>query len=160
MHGDERRIVASGCGDHGDLTSNEISCERRQPIQLSLRPVIFDRDVLTIHVTGLVQATAESRHLWSERLRRLPVQESDHRHCRLLRARRERPCRRTAEQRDERAPLHCLMPPVLSTDRIAHLGTAGDCCAAAFQSSLFRFSVACPLPQVWTKWTALKGWHT
>src|SRR5262245_48325731 len=38
------------------------------------------------------------------------------------------------------------MPPVLSTDRIAHLGTAGDCCAAAFQSSLFRFSVACPLP--------------
>src|SRR5262249_16191072 len=47
------------------LRRNEISCERRQPIQLSLRPVIFDRNVLTIHVTGLVQATAESRHLWS-----------------------------------------------------------------------------------------------
>ena len=30
------------------------------------------------------------------------------------------------------------MPPVLSTERIAHLGTAGDCCAAAFQSSLCR----------------------
>src|SRR5262245_27710185 len=32
LHGDERRIVASGRGDHGHLTSNEISRERRQPI--------------------------------------------------------------------------------------------------------------------------------
>src|SRR5262249_12280283 len=37
------------------------------------------------------------------------------------------PCRRAAEQRDELAPLHSLMPPVLPTERIAHLGTA-DCC--------------------------------
>src|SRR6516162_5448846 len=29
--------------------------------------------------------------------------------------------------RDERAPFHCPMPPVLLTERIAHLGTA-DCC--------------------------------
>jgi hypothetical protein len=28
------------------------------------------------------------------------------------------------------------MPPVLSTERIAHLGTAGDCCAAGFRPSL------------------------
>src|SRR6476620_10962890 len=33
------------------------------------------------------------------------------------------------------------MPPVLSTERIAHLGTAGDCRAAAFQSSLCRSGV-------------------
>jgi hypothetical protein len=32
----------------------------------------------------------------------------------LLRAHRERPCRRTAEHRDELAPSHCSMPPVLS----------------------------------------------
>ena len=32
-----------------------------------------------------------------------------------------------AEQRDELAPFHCPMPPVLPTERIAHLGTA-DCC--------------------------------
>src|SRR5262249_6681230 len=111
LHGDERRIVASGCGDHGDFTSNEISCERRQPIQLSLRPVIFDRNVLTIQVTGLVQATAESRHLWSERLRRLPIQESDHRHRRLLRARRERPDGYTAAKKcDEFPPPHGGLP--------------------------------------------------
>src|SRR5215468_10701015 len=44
------------------------------------------------------------------------------------RRRRDRPrSRRTAEQRDELAALHCPMPPVLPTERIAHLGTA-DCC--------------------------------
>src|SRR6516162_4003243 len=54
-------------------------------------------------------------------------QQPDHRHRRLLRARCERPRGRAAEQRDELAPLHCPMPPVLPTERIAHLGTA-DCC--------------------------------
>jgi hypothetical protein len=57
----------------------------------------------------------------------------------VLRPRRERPHRRrAAKHRDEVAPLHCLMLPVLSTERIAHVGTAGDCRAAAFQSSLCR----------------------
>src|SRR5262249_46992939 len=43
-------------------------------------------------------------------------------------AHRERPrgCR-AAEQRYELAASHCPMPPVLPTERIAHLGTA-DCC--------------------------------
>ena len=37
-----------------------------------------------------------------------------HRHRRLLRARRERPCGRSAaEQRDEIAPFHCRIPPTL-----------------------------------------------
>jgi hypothetical protein len=35
------------------------------------------------------------------------AEKADHRHCRLLRARRERPCyRRTAKQRDQLAPPH------------------------------------------------------
>src|SRR5262249_25410487 len=47
---------------------------------------------------------------------------------RLLRARRQRPRgRRATEQRDELAPLHRPVPPVLPTERIAHLGTA-ECC--------------------------------
>jgi hypothetical protein len=37
------------------------------------------------------------------------------------------PSGHTAEQRDERAASHYRMPPVLPTERIAHLGTA-DCC--------------------------------
>jgi hypothetical protein len=47
---------------------------------------------------------------------------------RLLRARRERTSgSRGAEQRYQIAASHCPMPPVLPTERIAHLGTA-DCC--------------------------------
>ena len=45
----------------------------------------------------------------------------------LLRARSDRPGGRAAEQRNELPALHCPMPPVLPTERIAHLGTA-DCC--------------------------------
>jgi hypothetical protein len=41
-------------------------------------------------------------------------------------------------QRDELSTIHCLMLPVLSTERIAHLATAQGCCAAASQSSLCR----------------------
>jgi hypothetical protein len=40
---------------------------------------------------------------------------------RLLCARREWPRRRAAEKRDELPPLHRPMPPVLPTERIAHL---------------------------------------
>jgi hypothetical protein len=42
-------------------------------------------------------------------------------------ARHERPRRRTTEQRYELAAFHRPIPPVLPTERIAHLGTA-DCC--------------------------------
>src|SRR5262249_4943242 len=45
----------------------------------------------------------------------LGMQESDHRHRGLLRARRERPCSRATEQRDELAPFHLTeMHPIPS----------------------------------------------
>src|SRR5262245_59148706 len=45
----------------------------------------------------------------------------------LLRARRERPRGRcAAEQRDERAPVHCPVPPMLPTKRMAHLSTVAE----------------------------------
>src|SRR5262249_43452846 len=56
----------------------------------------------------------------------------------LLRARRERPrCRRATDKRDELASLHCAVPPVLATRKIAHLGTAGS--AAVRDSVMNRF---------------------
>src|SRR5262249_16554692 len=45
----------------------------------------------------------------------------------LLRQRGERPRGRAADERNEVAPLHCLVLPVLPTERIAHLRTL-DCC--------------------------------
>src|SRR5262249_21288764 len=43
-------------------------------------------------------------------LRRTAVNKSNHRHCGLLRARRERPRRRAAEKCNEIAPHHCRCP--------------------------------------------------
>jgi hypothetical protein len=42
----------------------------------------------------------------------------------LLRARRNRPRSRVADERDELAPFHYPMPPVLPNEMIAHLDTA------------------------------------
>ena len=53
----------------------------------------------------------------------------------LLRARRERPRRHAAEQRDELAPFHCPVSPVLPNERNS---TPRYCCAAGFRSDLCR----------------------
>src|SRR5262249_42699825 len=83
---------------------------------------IVEGDVLAFEVTEIAQPVTEG----------VPVQrvvdDADARDLpRLLRARRERPRRRTTEQRYELAASHCPMPPVLPTERIAHLGTADSC---------------------------------
>jgi hypothetical protein len=60
----------------------------------------------------------------------------------LLRARRERPsCGRAAEQRDEVAPFHCPVSPVLPTERIAHLGQAGGAALRDFDPAYVGFGV-------------------
>ena len=128
--------------DHGHLPADEIGRQSRQPIWLIVRPAILDGDVLAFDESSVVETLPERiKDVFEPGSRRGP-EKSDHRHRRLLRARRERPRRRrTAEQRDELAPFHCRMPPVLPTERIAHLGAAGDCCAAGFQSGLCRLRV-------------------
>jgi hypothetical protein len=50
------------------------------------------------------------------------VQEADHRHGRLLRARRKRPDRRAAEERDELASLHSIT----SSARASSVGKTGS----------------------------------
>ena len=50
------------------------------------------------------------------------VEHPDYGHV-LLRSRHNQPRRPAAQKRDEVAPLHCLMLPVLSKERIAHLAT-------------------------------------
>jgi hypothetical protein len=50
----------------------------------------------------------ESGDLRAERSARSGTKKSDHRHRRLLRARRQRPRRRAAESQDELAALHSI----------------------------------------------------
>ena len=75
---------------------------------LTLGPAVFDRHVLALDIAGFLQALAKCAQAVRERVRRCAVEKPDHRHRRLLRARRERPRRRAAEQRDELAPLHSI----------------------------------------------------
>jgi len=51
-------------------------------------------------------AAMERRHERGVRFKLTNIEESNHRHRRLLRARRERLCRRAIEQRDELASPH------------------------------------------------------
>ena len=102
--GRQRRSGASGRDDHGDLSANQIGRQLRQPIDLILGPAVYDRHVLALDIAGLLQALAKSAQTVRDHVRRLAVEEPDHRHRRLLRPRRQRPRRRrAAEQRDELA---------------------------------------------------------
>ncbi len=95
---------------------NQIGRQGGQPLVSIVAEAIFDRDVLALDKARVFQSLAER----GEKLRcivgRAGVEESDNRHRRLLRARRERPrgCRAT-EQRDELAPVHSITSSARST---------------------------------------------
>jgi hypothetical protein len=74
---------------------------------VSIRPAVIDRHVLALGEAALLQTTVKSAEtICDHHVERLAVEEPDHWHRRLLRARGERPRdRRAAEQRDELAPL-------------------------------------------------------
>src|SRR5262249_42997054 len=74
---------------------------------LIFRRTVFDQDVLTLDVACFLEALAEGCHEVRGVSERGVPQETNNRH-RLLRARRERPRRRAAEQRDEIASLHSM----------------------------------------------------
>src|SRR4029453_15340143 len=81
----------------------------RQAFDSTFGPAVDDRDVLTLDESDLFQALAECGKTRCHAIRRSAVEKSDHRHRRLLRARRERPnSRHAAEQRDELAPFHSI----------------------------------------------------
>src|SRR6516164_6699461 len=67
------------------------------------QPVIFQAHVLAVDVTDLAYPIAECGPIARSVFGRRSIHDRNHRHRRLLRPRRERPCRRAAEQRDELA---------------------------------------------------------
>src|SRR5262249_50544449 len=98
--------------DHHHLPAYQIGCEVGQYVVLVLRPAILDRHILALDVAGFAEALAECRQIASTIDRRRAAEKSDHRHRRLLRARRERPCGRAAEKRDElAAATHSITSP-------------------------------------------------
>src|SRR5262249_27955315 len=100
--------VAARRGNNGHATMNEISHERRQAIVFALEPMVLHHHVPAVDVAGFDQASAERIGNARGAVSRPTADKADDRQCRLLRPRRERPRRRGAEQRDERAPPHSI----------------------------------------------------
>jgi hypothetical protein len=105
----------------GNPARDQVGGERWQSIVLAFSPAELDCNVLTFDVTAFGQTVPERGHKTRERRGRSAVQIPHHRHRRLLRPRRERPCRRrAAEQRDELAASHSIeLHSVPSQGRIA-----------------------------------------
>ena len=103
----DRRGSPSRRDNHVDLTARQICRQRRQSIMLALRPSKFDCDISTVGKSRFVETLAEGSYTAGEGVRRLGAKITDHRHCPLLRACRERPRGSgAAEKRDELATLH------------------------------------------------------
>src|SRR5262249_57196775 len=102
--GGTRRDGSTCGGQNRYAPLNEFRHERGQSINLIERIAIFDRDVPALDKTGFAKTLPERRYERRRIFRRRGPHEPNHRHRRLLRARRERPRRRAAEKRDEVAP--------------------------------------------------------
>src|SRR5262245_34113163 len=100
--------VAPRRNDDCYLAPDQIRRQCWQSIVLALGRLVLDCDVLTLEISGLLEALKKRRHQVGGALDRSAPEEPDHRHRRLLRACRERPSRRAAEQRDEFAAFHSI----------------------------------------------------
>src|SRR5215831_8600837 len=82
-----------------------------KPIELTLRPAVFDRYVLAFNIAGVFEALTKSAQTLRIPIRRCRI-EKPNRGYRLLCTRNERPRDRRAEKRDEIAPPHTShIPP-------------------------------------------------
>src|SRR6516162_8140497 len=110
--GDNRcRLLYHGDGNSRrdndvDLQADELGRDLGVAFGTSLGPAILDCDSAIVDPTEFTQSLRKGSSVRTPG-RSVRAHESDDRHfARLLRARRERPCRRTSEQCDERAPVH------------------------------------------------------
>src|SRR5438132_388591 len=81
-------MCAASGHDHGDLAVNEVDGQFRQPIIETLRPAVFNRQILSLDVAGFAQSLAEGGHKRRKRAWRNAAKEADDRHRRLLRTQR------------------------------------------------------------------------
>src|SRR5262249_47196473 len=117
----------------------EIGHERRQAIVLAVQPVVLHRHVLALDVAGFVEALAERASNAHGGLGRPTVDKAYHWHRWLLRARCQRPCRRTAEQRDELAPPDHSITSSARTSSVG--GTSKPSAFAVFRLTIVSYLV-------------------
>ena len=92
------------------LTTNEIGHQRRHPVVLIVSPAVFNGNVLSFYVAGLIQAPAECDQDTSILSGRPTIKEPDYRRRRLLRSRGQRQRNGRSAHNTEKIP-----PPHTST---------------------------------------------
>src|SRR5262249_25139308 len=103
--GGECRRRGAGRDDHGYPAADQIGHQIRKSIVVAFGRPDLDCNVLAQNITAFTKALMErGQAAW----RIDNVNKPDHGQRRLLRPRHERPSRRAAEQRDERAALHSI----------------------------------------------------
>src|SRR5262249_26880082 len=85
-------------------TANQIGRQRRQSTVLTLRPAVLDRYIPTLDKGCFVKASMERGDNACRVAGPPAANEPDHRHRRLLCARRERPRRRRAAECSQQFP--------------------------------------------------------
>jgi hypothetical protein len=73
-------------------------CQRGQPFEVPLSPTVIERQITSFDVAEFGETLSETGYIGLVRTWRRAMHESDHRHRRLLRARRERPRDRCAAE--------------------------------------------------------------
>jgi hypothetical protein len=104
-----------------DLQAHQLGGELGEALVASFRQAPLDGKIRSLSIAKLAHALQQAIVDGLQRGRPATQKSDPPQPLDLLRAHRERPRRRAAQKRDEVAPLHCLMLPVLSTERIAHL---------------------------------------
>src|SRR6516162_4012569 len=74
-----------------DFQSNELGCQLGEAFAASLRPAIFDREIAAVDPAEIAHSLHEGGGPLALRRRAARSEQSDGRHLRLLRVRRERP---------------------------------------------------------------------
>jgi hypothetical protein len=97
------RRIASG-GDNCHATADEVDHERGQAIVLAAQPVVLDDHVLAPDVAGFAEAFRERGCMARGAIERPTADKADHRHRRLLCARRARPRYHCAAERGQQFP--------------------------------------------------------
>src|SRR5262249_51304657 len=126
--------------DHGHLATQQFTGHGRQPIVLALSKPILDPQVVPLDIACLRQAESDCRSVGCRCCLQERAKKSDHRLGWLLRARRERPRGRAAEQRDELAAFHSI---TLSARSTSGAGTSWPIAFAALRLMTSSNRVGC-----------------
>jgi len=96
--------LAAGRDEQERLDTDQIRCQRAQPLICAVSPTVFDGDVPILDVTRFAQASVERRQLLRERITRRAVEKADERYSLDWRRRDERRCCQPCPNKSDKSP--------------------------------------------------------